>query len=304
MQTRRDFVKASAAVSAAVLGGSAQGVLAAAQAAKTDTAAGKGGSKMRFGLVTYLWAKDWDLPTVLANCRKAGYPGVELRVEHAHKVEPNLTMEQRKEVRKRFADSGIIFVGPGTNEQYDHLDPLRLAQAVTRTYEYIKLSHDCGGIGVKVKPNNLHKEVPQEKTCEQIGKSLNLVGRIAADYGQVIRVEVHGDCAPLPIMKQIFDFVEHPAVKMCWNCNDEDLGGQGLEANFNLVKDRFADTVHVRELNIGKYPYQQLIDLFVRMDYKGWILLEARTTPKDPIAALIEQRQVFEKMVKDAQGRG
>ena len=31
--------------------------------------------------------------------------------------------------------------------------------------------------------------------------------------------------------------------------------------------------------------------------YKGWILLEARTNPIDKVAALIEQRKVFEKMV-------
>jgi hypothetical protein len=61
--------------------------------------------------------------------------------------------------------------------------------------------------------------------------------------------------------------------------------------------------MHVREFNIGDYPYQKLIDLFVAMDYKGWILLEARTKPKDRIVAMIEQRKVFEKMVKNAQAK-
>ncbi len=32
-------------------------------------------------------------------------------------------------------------------------------------------------------------------------------------------------------------------------------------------------------------------------------LLEARTKPKDRVAAMIEQRQVFEKMVKNAQAK-
>ena len=30
-------------------------------------------SEMKFGLVTYQWAKDWDLPTIIANCEKTGY---------------------------------------------------------------------------------------------------------------------------------------------------------------------------------------------------------------------------------------
>ena len=37
------------------------------------------------------------------------------------------------------------------------------------------------------------------------------------------------------------------------------------------------------------------------MDHDGWILLEAHAEPKDRVAALVEQRQVFEKMVGDAQ---
>lgn len=33
-------------------------------------------SGMKFGLVTYQWGKDWDLPTLIANCVKTGYHGV------------------------------------------------------------------------------------------------------------------------------------------------------------------------------------------------------------------------------------
>jgi hypothetical protein len=61
------------------------------------------------------------------------------------------------------------------------------------------------------------------------------------------------------------------------------------------------DTVHVREMNIGKYPYQELMNLFVNMDYKGWILLECRTEPADKVKAMIEQGDVFNAMIKEAQ---
>ena len=101
-------------------------------------------------------------------------------------------------------------------------------------------------------------------------------------------------------MKEIMDVADHPNVTVCWNSNDQDLDGKGLKNNFNLVKDRFGKTVHVRELNIGSYPYADLMKLFVKMDYDGWILLEARTAPEDRVKALIEQRQVFEKMVAAA----
>jgi len=233
--------------------------------------------KMQLGLCTYLWGKDWDLPTLIKNCEKTGLLGVELRVQHAHKVEPNLTAQERKEVKKRFADSPVEFIGCGTNEQYDFPDKEKLNKAIENTKAYIKLSHDCGGSGVKVKPNGFHPGIPEEKTIEQIGKSLYDLGRFAADYNQQIRLEVHGEkTQELPNIKAIMDVANHKNVAVCWNSNPEDLIGGGLEHNFNLVKDRFGDTVHVRELNIGDYPYQQLISLFVKMNYKGWILLERK----------------------------
>lgn len=263
----------------------------------------KKGCKMRLGLVTYLWGQDWDLPTVIANCEKSGILGVELRVDHKHDVKPSMTTEQRKEVRKRFKDTPVIFVGMGTNEQYDNPDPAKVALAIENTKAFVKLSYDCGGSGVKVKPNQFHPNVPKEKTLEQIGKNLNIVGKYAADFKQQIRLEVHGTCAPLPYIKTIMDHADHPNVTVCWNSNDEDLQGEGLEKNFAMVCKRFGDTAHVRELNIGKYPYQKLMDLFVGIDYKGWILLEARTAPKDRVAAMIEQKQVYDKMIADAQSR-
>jgi sugar phosphate isomerase/epimerase len=262
------------------------------------------GSEMQLGLVTYLWAKDWDIPTIIKNCTEAGIGGVELRVEHAHKVTLELSNEQRNEVKKQFAGSAVKIIGMGTNEQYDSPEPEKLKMAIERTRQWLKLSADIGGSGVKVKPNQFHKDVPKEKTLEQIGKALNELGNYANNMGQKVRLEVHGESTQeLPNIKTIMDFVENDGTTVCWNCNDQDLIGNGFEYNFNLIKNRLGDTTHVRELNIGNYPYQQLMDLFVKMDYKGWILLECRTDPTDKVAALKEQRQVWKEMIAKSQAK-
>ncbi len=255
-------------------------------------------SKMKLGLVTYLWGKDWDVPTLITNCTASKIHGVELRVDHAHKVMPDLSSAARKEVKKRFDDSPVQIVGMGTNEQYDYPDQDKLRKSIERTKEFIRLSADIGGTGVKVKPNGLHKEVATEKTLEQIGQSLNELAIYAKDFGQQIRLEVHGNkTQELPNIKSIMDAAPHKNATVCWNCNPEDLIGQGLEYNFNLVKKRFGDTCHVRELNDPEYPYQELMNLFKKAKYDGWILLECRTNPEDKVKALIEQRELFEKMI-------
>lgn len=258
-------------------------------------------TEMKLGLVTYQWAKDWDLPTLIANCEKTGYLGVELRVDHAHKVETNLSASQRAEVKKRFADSPVDCIGYGANFEYHSPDQAALRKNIEGTKEYIKLCKDIGATGIKVKPNGIPAEVPREKTIAQIAASLNEVGKFARDFGQLVRVEVHGNISQeIPNMRAIFEQVTEKNVKMCWNCNEQDLLPPGLEPNFNSVKKWFGDTVHVREFNVGEYPYQQLMNLFTGIKYDGWILLEARTEPADKIAAMNEQMQLFKNMLEQA----
>jgi len=259
-------------------------------------------SGMKLGLVTYLWAKDWDLPTLIANCEKTGYLGVELRCDHKHGVETKLSASERADVKKRFADSPVDCLGYGANFEYHSPDQAALRKNIEQTKEYIKLCKDIGAAGIKVKPNGIPDDVPKEKTISQIAASLNEVGKFAQDYGQLVRVEVHGNISQeIPNMRAIFDQVTEKNVKMCWNCNDQDLLPPGLEPNFNSVKKWFGDTVHVRELNVGEYPYQQLMNLFTGINYDGWILLEARTEPVDKIAAMKEQLSLFNAMISKAQ---
>jgi sugar phosphate isomerase/epimerase len=257
-------------------------------------------SNLAFGLVTYQWGADWDLPTLLANCAKAGALGVELRTTHAHKVEPELSEAQRGDVRKQFGDSGVTLVGIGSDERFDSPDPEKLKKAIEATKQFIRLSHDVGGSGVKVKPNDFPKQVSREKTIEQIGRSLNEVAEYGAGFGQQIRLEVHGQCAELPTIKAIMDIATNPNVAVCWNSNPQDLQGEGLEHNFQLVNKRFGETCHVHELDDPKYPYQQLVKLLVQSGYSGWLLLEASSKPADRVAALAQQVKLFHELVAKA----
>jgi len=290
---RREFLQWAASGTAALAALPALSSAASAQE--------KPGSHIAFGLVTYMWGADWDVPTLLANCKKTNVLGVELRTTHKHGVEPNLDDKQREAVRKQFAAAGVTLVGIGSNERYDHPDPANLAKAIEATKDFIRLSHDIGGSGVKVKPDSFHKDIPREKTIEQIGKALNELGEYGSGFGQQIRLEVHGQCAELPTIKAILDVATNDNVYICWNSNPQDLLGDGLEKNFHLVRKRFGETVHIHELEGKAYPWQQFFDLLVKTNYAGWLLLEAGSKPADRVAALAEQRALFDKLLAAAQ---
>jgi len=250
------------------------------------------------GLVTYMWGAEWDVPTLIKNLETAGFGGVELRTEHKHGVEPSLSQREREEVAKRFADSRVRLVGLGSNCEYHSPDADTLKKQIESTKAFIRLTHDVGGSGLKVKPNKLPPEVPAEKTLEQIGRSLNEVAAYGEGFGIEIRLEIHGPgTCEIPNIKKIMDVATHPNAKLCWNCNPQDLNGPGLEANFNLVKNRLGATTHIHDL-ITDYPWRQFFGLLKKANYQGWTLVEENVLTSDPIRVMKYYRLLWETMTQ------
>jgi sugar phosphate isomerase/epimerase len=282
---RRQFLGGTAAASVGALTFTFSSSLAsAAQFARP--------AKMHLGLVTYNMAADWDIPTIIKNCEATKFEGVELRTTHAHKVEVNLSKGQRAEVKKRFADSKVSLFGLGSTFDYHTPDQTKLRKDVDDTKEYIVLAQDVGATGVKVRPNGLPKEVPVEKTLEQIGKALREVGEFAKDHGQVIRLEVHGTGTSFPPhIKTILDVANHPGVGACWNSNKTDFDGEGWEHNFNLLKGRI-NAVHITDLFQEDYPYRKLFTGLNESGYEGFCLAEIPGS-QDPIRVMKYYRALW-----------
>lgn len=250
---------------------------------------------MQLGLVTYQWGADWDLPTLIKNCQQTGFRGVELRTTHQHGVEPTLNAAQRKEVAKRFADSQVELVGLGTVCEYHSPDPSELKKNIEETKAFIRLCHDVGGSGVKVRPNGLPAGVPVAKTLEQIGRALDEVAAFGEGYGVEIRLEIHGrDTSAIPNIRKIMDVSKRPGSKLCWNCNGEDTAGAGLAANFQSVQERLG-TVHIHDL-ISSYPWRELFDLLKKANFRGWTLLEEGSPTSDPLRVMQYYRLLWETM--------
>lgn len=258
---------------------------------------------MRIGLTTYTWGRDWDLPTLIANCQKTGLLGLELRtsMKYAHGVELEIGAGERHKVRTRFERSPVTLVGIATGERFDSPDPTKLRQGIENAKKYLELSRDIGSSGVRVFPNDFHKDVPRQKTIEQIAKSLNEVGAVAADLGQQVRLEAHGSAGELATLLAIMEQVDQPSVRVKLNSDARDAKGKGFESNFGLVKQYLGDTVHLHDLKDKRFPYQTQTNQLHAMGWKGWLLLElGGKLPDDRVAALTEYRKLFDGMLATA----
>jgi sugar phosphate isomerase/epimerase len=229
---------------------------------------------IQLGIVTYNIAKDWDLPTILKKLEALKFQGVELRTSHAHKVEVDLSPAQRKEVRKRFDDSPVDLAGLGSAFEYQATDPAVVRKNIEGTKEYVRLAHDIGAPGVKVRPNGLPRGADLDATLRQIGHALHEVGEDAEGFGVQIRVEVHGGTTQLvPNLAKIIEYAGHPNVYVCWNSNPTDVVNGSVKETFALVGPKIRE-VHLRDLTDEQYPWRELFALLEKQGFDGYTLAE------------------------------
>lgn len=230
-------------------------------------------ASFKLGMVTYNIAAEWDVPTILKICKETGLEAVELRTTHKHGVEPTMSMEQRREVKQRFEDAGITLWGLGTVCEFHSPDQNVVQKNIETCKAFLELSHDLGGRGVKVRPNGIPKNVPEEKTLRQIGESLIPCGKEASNLGLEVWVEVHGSgSSHPPRMKTMMEIANLPNVGVTWNSNKEDIKDGSVRPYFELLKP-WIKSCHINSI-YGSYPYRELFACFKEMNYDRVTLIE------------------------------
>lgn len=281
--TRRRFLQALAALP----------LLARARSADAPFGSGQ----FKLGTVTYNIAKDWDVPTIIKNCEATGFEAVELRTTHAHGVEPAIDAAKRAEVKKRFADSKVRLLSLGSTCEFHSPDAATVKKNVDECRRFIELAHDLGCWGVKVRPNGIPKEVPEEKTIAQIGAALRECGTAAKDAGVEVWVEVHGkDSSHPPRCAGMMKACDHPSVGLCWNSNPTDLmGGTSVKPAFDLLKP-WIRNCHINEL-WSDYPWREFFTLLRESGYQRYTLCEIAET-SDPLRLMKYYRGLWRELTR------
>jgi hypothetical protein len=237
---------------------------------------------MKLGLVTYMIASQWDVPTMIEKCTELGFEGVELRTTHAHGVELSLSPQERQEVRARFADSSVVLWGLGTTCEYHAVERAEVERNIEETKAWVKLAADVGATGVKVRPNGFQEEagISKEETLEQIGLAFRECGEFAKDYGIELWMEVHGRGTSEPVhMRRIVDVADHDNCFICWNSNPRELDESGsIKPNFDLLAP-WIRSCHINRLADPVYPWRELFTLFRESGYDRFTLAEIQDSP-------------------------
>lgn len=293
--SRRHFLRASIAPAGllALTGASdSTSILARPFSAPTPDS-----GSFKLGIVTYNLGKDWDLPTIVKNCEMTGFEAVELRTTHRHGVEPALSKEQRLEVKSRLADSKVRLLSLGTICEFHSPDQSVVRKNVDECKRFIELAHDIGAIGVKVRPNGIPSEVPEEKTIMQIGAALRACGETAKAANVEVWVEVHGKDSCQPVrMAKMMEAAYHSNVGICWNSNPEDVTNGSVKESFALLRP-WLRNAHINELWKPEYPWRELFSLMKSAGYNRYCLAEIPET-SDPIRLMRYYRALWSELCR------
>jgi sugar phosphate isomerase/epimerase len=286
--SRRDFVRTSlAAAGAAAIGAALLPTAARAEEKKP---------KMRIGLVTYMVGAKMDLDTLIATCEQGGMQGVELRTTHAHGVEPTLSADERAKVKARFARTPVKLHMLGSICEYHSPDAATVRKNIDQTRVFVDLAADLGAWGVKVRPNGLPKEVPEEQTLKQIGLAARECGEYAKSKGVFIVMEVHGGgTAHPPRMAKIMEHCAHPSVGLCWNCNGGDIQDGSIKEYFTLCAP-WIRHVHIHTLTEKGYPWEELFALLKARGFSDYTMIETTYKGDDPVGFLKAQRAEWDRL--------
>jgi sugar phosphate isomerase/epimerase len=281
--SRRKFVQSSLATA---------GLFAADTTAQPKKNPALGGGGFKLGIVTYNIAKDWDIATIIKHCEATDYEAVELRTTHKHGVEPTLSKAERAAVKQRFAASKVRLLSLGSVCEFHSPEPTVVRQNIDECKRFVELAHDIGALGVKVRPNGIPKTVSEEKTLEQIGKSLRECGELAQNSGVEIWVEVHGAESQEPRrMRRMMELANHPHVGICWNSNPPDVENGSVKKSFDLLKP-WLRNAHINELWKTEYPWRELFRLMKQAQYNRYCLIEIADNP-DPLRLMRYYRALW-----------
>ncbi|MEO8594594.1 MAG: sugar phosphate isomerase/epimerase family protein [Candidatus Solibacter sp.] len=238
--------------------------------------------------------ENWPFAEACRAIRRAGYTGIEIAPFTLAETPAEITPAQRAEYRSMMASEGLEFVGlhwimmspKGLNVSGP--DAALRARSWKHIDDLIDLCADLGPNGVLVfgSPNQRKSSggLTREQATRNYVEGLKTVASHSADRGVRLLVEA------LPINQSDVVQTLAEAVSIV-----EEIGSPGIRSMFDVhnavdeteahdaLIERFfpyIEHVHVNELDgkhcgAGDYDFRPIFAALGRLDYRGWVSLEA-----------------------------
>lgn len=257
---------------------------------------------------------DWTWTEVLQNGTRYGYDGVEIRLLHRETDLLQLPEFRPGELatrRRELADAGLKVCGLASSVRFDYPTQKERDEQVAIGRAYVDLARELEAGFVRVFGDVVPKNGdPAQRECalRHIANGLDQLAEYAATLERSIFIETHGDFTNSVVMREMLEFVQHPAVGVLWDTHHpwrffgeepletferlgpwirhthwkdsvtrtqrpvDDAVREAAEAAHKLMSGhRHADYVLFGE---GEFPASACMQLLTQAGYDGWYSLE------------------------------
>jgi len=239
---------------------------------------------MKFSFMSFS-CPDATLGEMLEMAKRYGYDGIEPRAQagHRHGVELEASAEQRREIRKIFADSGVECACIATSIQCCKVDAAKRSEQIDLTRRFIDLAADVGCRRLRIFGGKPDADIPMADAIRYAGEALMQMREAAEQTGVAVCMETHDhfmradDCAAAVRM------AASAAVRVNWDIMHPYTKGMTIEEAFAQVKD-LVGHCHIHDgtydekrnptlalMGKGEIPYRTAVRLLNSIDYDGYL---------------------------------
>ncbi len=247
---------------------------------------------IKLGFMTFV-LPEWEIERVVKFAKKAGYNGVEIRVDagHKHEISSQSSADVRKYVKKLFADEGVDIPCVATSVQFSSSDPAKRQENVESAKANLDLAADLGAGVVRMFAGGGIPGLTDE-VAAYVAEAFDEVGDYAKASGVCPMLECGHDIIKGAVeASNVIKRVKTSNFGALWNHSDMD------DQTFNALKSHIRHFhVHKEVLSPDNDNILHLARLAKSIDYNGYIsleIIEKRNLPEDVLIETASRLQGF-----------
>jgi len=250
---------------------------------------------LKLGFMTFV-CPSWSIERIVRFARKAGYDGVEIRVDvgHKHGISSKSSKEERRRVRRLFESEGVEVSSIATSVQFSFPDPEKRRENIEAAKLNIELAGDLGAKVVRIFAGRNVEELTDE-VAGYVAEAFTEVGEYAKDYGVCPLLEtLHDIVRSADDALKVLRRVETSNFGILWNHSEID------QRSFNLLKDHIRHFhVHEEVLDPENKNVLHLARMMKTVNFDGYVSLEIIRGEDLPEDLLIETGERLKRYIEE-----
>jgi sugar phosphate isomerase/epimerase len=231
----------------------------------------------------------WDFSQIILHASQNHYSGIEIRGIKGNLDLPSCSIFSSSNLastRRQTNDLGLQIVNLGSSANLHFLDFKKRQTNLEEAKKYIDLANQLSCPFIRVFPNDLPKDQPENATVDTIIQSLIALGNYAKGSGVKVLLESHGKVVKSDLLLRIMQETNSNEVGLVWDFfNMWSVTKESPDSMYQILK-KYIYHTHIKDawvsaegekytlLGEGNAPVREAIQALKKGAYTGYYSFE------------------------------